>query len=109
MAITDGDNNLVRDVLFEDICIDDVEEDMQFTSASYSTRNTAMRRGVASTRHGAQRQLQERDINRPSSMRRVRGQAHRQAAWGARAQSRAHIRCVPVSDSLQFLFQACST
>jgi len=30
MAITDGDGNLVRDVLFEDIRIDDIQEGMLF-------------------------------------------------------------------------------
>lgn len=106
MAITDGDNNLVRNVRFEDIRIDDIQEGMLFNfrvvfNAKYSH---APGRGIEGV---TLRNIRFRggDINRPviaghSADRRVRGVRIENVTIAGERLRRADIDVGPFLDDL---------
>jgi len=106
MAITDGDNNLVRDVRFEDIRIDDIQEGMLFNfravfNAKYSN---APGRGIENI---IIRNVHFKggDINRPviaghSADRRVRGIRIDNVTVGGKRIKRSDIDIGPFVDDL---------
>ncbi|WP_156404936.1 glycosyl hydrolase family 28 protein [Sphingomonas sp. Root241] len=106
MAITDGDNNLVRDVRFEDIRIDDIQEGMLFNfravfNAKYSH---APGRGIENiTLRNVH--FKGGDINRPviaghSEDRRVRGVRIENVTVGGKRIRRSDIDVGPFVDDL---------
>jgi hypothetical protein len=106
MAITDGDNNLVRDIRFEDIRIDDIEEGMLFNfrvvfNEKYSH---APGRGIEGITLRNIR-FKGGDINRPiiagySDERRIRGVRIENLTIGGKRLRRPDIDIGPFVDDL---------
>jgi hypothetical protein len=106
MAITDGDNNLVRNVLFEDIRIDDIQEGMLFNfrvvfNEKYSH---APGRGIENVTIRNVR-FKGGDINRPviaghASDRRVSGVTIDNVRIGGRRLKRSDIDLGPFVDGV---------